>query len=113
MRVQLLTWIAVAVLVGSGAVSGNAQSKSQAEHVTVVTIKNFAFMPPDLTVKAGTTVEWRNQDVVPHTVTAADHSFRSGNIGPGKTWRFVATKPGVFDYNCTPHPNMHGKLTVQ
>ena len=113
MRHRFKIWLGVALLVVMGAAGGNAQTKSQTEHATVVVIKNFAFTPSDVTVKAGTTVEWRNEDIVPHTVSAADHSFRSGNIAPGKTWKFVPSKSGVFDYNCSPHPNMHGKLTVK
>lgn len=48
----------------------------------VVTIKGVAFSPLVVHVAAGDTVEWRNQDLVPHTVTARDHRWDSGNLAP-------------------------------
>jgi plastocyanin len=78
-----------------------------------ILIGGFKYQPDTLTVSAGDTVEWQNNDIVPHTVTATDKSFSSGAIRPGATWKFVAKKTGNFPYVCTPHPNMHGKLIVQ
>ena len=66
-----------------------------------------------ITVPAGTTVEWVNDDPLAHTVVAADSSFDSGLIEPGKTWRHTFTKPGTFDYSCRPHPFMHGTVVVK
>src|ERR1700729_3363872 len=39
-----------------------------AEEPNVVTIDNFTFAPPELTVAVGTTVKWVNQDEIPHNV---------------------------------------------
>jgi len=66
-----------------------------------------------LTVSVGDTVEWKNADIVPHTVTALDKSFNSGGIAPGATWKYVAKRAGTFAYGCTPHPNMKAKLIVK
>lgn len=76
-------------------------------------IGSFAYGPAELTVKQGTTVVWTNNDVVPHTVTAGNRAFDSGEIAAGKSWRFTASKRGVFLYICTYHPTMKGTLTVQ
>jgi plastocyanin len=117
MRLRRVVWIAMAVVLAIGGVrtSAAARVENHSGHgaAASVAIKGFQFQPAELTVKAGDTVEWKNDDMVPHTVTADDGSFRSGKIAPGKTWTYKATKAGTFGYTCTPHPNMHGKLTVR
>jgi plastocyanin len=92
---------------------GVARAQKQAPQTHTVVIHNFAFQPPELTVNVGDTIVWSNTDIVSHTVTAADGSFDSDEIKPGKSWKFVATKAGTFAYACSPHPNMHGTLTVK
>jgi plastocyanin len=58
---------------------------------STVSISNFAFSPTDITVKAGTTVTWTNNDSVAHTVTETDSQKGpdSGNLDPGKTFSFT------------------------
>jgi len=90
-----------------------AGGQKPAAQTHTILISGFKYQPDTLTVNAGDTVEWKNNDIVPHTVTAADKTFTSGAIRPGATWKFVAKKSGTFPYTCTPHPNMHGKLVVQ
>ena len=78
-----------------------------------VTIDNFAYRPPQLTVTSGTAVTWTNHDDVSHTVTADDGStFGSGAIGRGGTFTFTAGAPGTYTYFCQIHPFMKGTLTV-
>jgi plastocyanin len=113
MRLKLPSWTTLALLAALSTSAASSQARKQASPPQHVQIKSFQFLPPDLTVKAGTPVEWKNDDIVPHTVTADDGTFRSGKIQPGRTWTYTPTKPGTFPYTCTPHPNMHGKLTVQ
>lgn len=81
----------------------------------------FTFYPEDLTVAAGTTVTWRNDDAVVHTVTSgssngtigeADGLFDSGLFAGGETFAYTFTEPGTYEYFCTPHPWMHGTVTV-
>ncbi|HEY5329952.1 MAG TPA: cupredoxin family copper-binding protein [Acidobacteriaceae bacterium] len=92
-----------------GAAAGG--QKPAATHT--ILISGFKYQPDAVTVNAGDTIVWKNNDIVPHTVTAADKSFNSGAIRPGATWKFVAKKSGTFPYTCIPHPNMHGTLIVQ
>ncbi|MBS0327897.1 MAG: cupredoxin family copper-binding protein [Proteobacteria bacterium] len=80
--------------------------------VHTVVIDGFAFKPAELTVERGDTVVWRNTDPVPHTATAKD-AFDSGSIAAGASWKYVATKPGRYDYLCTFHPIMKGTLVVR
>jgi plastocyanin len=77
-------------------------------------IKGSVFQPAALTVNSGDTVEWKNNDIVPHTATSTDTSrFDSGRIEVGGSWKYVANKKGTFDYECSFHPNMQGQLVVK
>jgi plastocyanin len=78
-----------------------------------VSIQNFAFVPPNLSVASGTTVTWTNTDDVQHTVSADDgHTFDSSAFGQGQTFQFTAGAPGTYTYTCRIHPFMHATLTV-
>jgi nitrite reductase (NO-forming) len=74
--------------------------------------------PPDyapnvLMVPLGATVTWTNNDPgMTHTVTAADGSFDSGMLAAGQSWSYTFDQPGDFDYICTPHPWMKGRVSV-
>lgn len=99
---------------GIAASAAAASDKPAPATVKTVVIDHFQFQPDALEVHAGDTVEWKNDDIVPHTVTAADSkSFDSGPIASGASWRFTAPKKGTYDYLCTLHPNMKAKLIVQ
>jgi plastocyanin len=78
---------------------------------------SFAFSPATLTIKAGTTVTWKNNTSVGHTVTSDDgKSFDSGTSNPiatGATFSFTFTTPGTFAYHCEIHPFMKATIIVQ
>lgn len=78
-----------------------------------ITMRNLAYMPARIEVDAGTTIEWRNEDQVDHTVTAVDGSWDSGTIRPGGAWRRTFDSTGTFDYFCTPHPFMKAIIVVR
>ena len=78
-----------------------------------VQIEGLKFNPERLEVAAGDTVVWINKDVVPHTVTSGQAKVESGEIAPGKSWRFVAKKKGEMPYICRIHPTMKGVLVVK
>jgi plastocyanin len=77
-----------------------------------VTIRNFAFGPQVITVKAGTTVHWTNNDTEAHTVTSNTGAFGSPVLQPGTGYSFTFTKPGTYHYHCTIHPFMTGMVMV-
>jgi len=81
--------------------------------VVQVAISKMRFGPAELTVKAGTTVEWINQDTVPHTATARDRSWSSGLFSQGQSWRRTFTVAGRYPYFCEVHPFMKGTVVVQ
>jgi plastocyanin len=78
-----------------------------------VKIDNFTFDPPRLTVKAGTTVTWYNEDDIPHTVVASGKAFRSKPLDTGDKFSFTFTTPGSFEYFCSLHPHMTGAIVVE
>jgi len=71
------------------------------------------FDPADLTVAVGDTVEWSNHDLVPHTSTAANGAWSSGNIAPDSAWSTVVGKAGETPYACSYHPLMKARIVVR
>ena len=78
-----------------------------------VQIKNDAYSPQTLTVSAGQTVTFTNQDDDAHTVTAVDGSFDSKGLDTNDVWRHTFAKPGVYRYFCQLHPFMKGTIVVK
>lgn len=92
----------------------HAASAAAAETGTVhvIDIVDFRFEPEELTVAAGDRITWRNRDVVPHTATARDKSWDSGNLNRNEEWSMIAPAAGVFDYICAYHPSMKGRISI-
>ena len=80
---------------------------------TIVKIDNFTFDPPRLTVKAGTTVTWYNEDDIPHTVAASGKQFRSKTLDTDGKLSFTFTTSGSYEYFCSLHPHMTGVIVVE
>jgi len=76
-------------------------------------MKNVTYLQQRLQVTVGTTVEWTNNDPMPHSVTAVNRSFNSGLINPGRTYRHTFTTAGTYNYFCMPHPFMKGVVVVR
>jgi len=82
------------------------------------------FNPSPLSVKAGDTVIWRNDDVEIHTVTSSGNSsstfamtnknreLDSGPLNPRQTFEHTFEKPGNYNYFCMIHPSMTGEVVV-
>ena len=90
-----------------------ATTAAHAAATASVTIKNFDFAPMSLTVDAGATVSWRNEDEEPHTVVSENGLFRSKAIDGGETFSIKFAKPGTYKYFCTIHPRMIGTIVVR
>ena len=106
------TAIVLALALLAAAVAQVRNKPAQTHTAYTVLIKDFAFVPDHVTVSAGDTVVWKNEDIVPHTATAG-HGFDSKTLNTGQSWSFVARKKGKYPYTCTYHPTMHAELTVQ
>jgi plastocyanin len=77
-----------------------------------VVAQDFTFTVPD-SVAAGATVTFDNQDSAPHTMTADDDAFDSGNVTGGSQGEVTApSEAGDYAFHCEIHPNMTATLTV-
>jgi plastocyanin len=77
-----------------------------------VKILNFKYLPENLNIAAGETVQFVNQDEEPHTITAKNGSFDSKGLDNAQVWKHTFMQPGTFPYLCSIHPYMQGKVTV-
>ena len=78
-----------------------------------VKIDNFTFEPRKLTIKAGTTVTWKNEDDIPHTVASATKAFKSKALDTDDSFSFTFATPGTYEYFCSLHPHMTGTIVVE
>ena len=105
--------VAAVALIGFGAYwSDHYETTSAAASPSSVTIADFAFAPPALTVPVGTTVTWTNGDPAGHSIVAGDGSFASDTIDSGTTFQFTFDAAGEHAYICGIHPEMSGTVTV-
>ena len=77
-----------------------------------VKIDNFSFAPVALSVCAGSSVTWINQDDIPHNVVSTSQAFKSPVLDTGEKFTHEFSQPGEFSYYCSIHPKMTGKLVV-
>lgn len=78
-----------------------------------VAIRSFAYAPATITVTAGDTVTWTNEDSVAHTATSSTGAFDTGLLDQGESGSVTFTTPGTYSYFCEPHPSMTGQVVVQ
>ena len=114
MRIDASMWrrFLGAALVGATLTAGALAPVMAGADVTVK-IDNFTFEPETLTVKAGTTITWTNQDDIPHTVVASGRTFKSKALDTDDKFSFTFTTPGSYEYFCSLHPHMKAMVTVE
>jgi amicyanin len=88
-------------------------NNAAANPVVTVGMDHNTFIPSEITVAPGTTVTWVNNEAMPHTVVDQNKGFRSKIIAKEATFSFTFTTAGDFDYMCSIHPNMKGKVIVK
>ncbi len=78
-----------------------------------VFMQAIAFNPMEITIQAGESVTWTNQDIVPHTATSGNPGdenlgsiFRSARLSQGGTFTHTFDDAGEFVYFCEVHPGM-------
>jgi amicyanin len=103
----------VAMLLGPVVGAMLAFGAIAAQEENVVTIDNFTFTAPELTVAVGTTVKWVNHDDIPHNVVDKNKTFRSKALDTDDSYSFTFASAGTFDYFCGLHPHMVGKIIVK
>src|SRR2546426_10880532 len=112
-RRRAAPWAGAALaLVCAGCRSGGGASPAAASGTAVtVTLRNVAFNPARVSVRAGQTVLWRWADgEVPHNVDFG--SATSGDPTTSGTFRRTFPAPGSFPYRCDIHDGMKGTVVV-
>ena len=105
----LLLLLAI-IVSGCGNASVEQPSAAPANGNTVI-IQDFKFQPAEITIKKGETITWTNNDSAKHTATC--DTFDSGLLAKGESFSYTFNETGTFDYICTPHPYMKGKVQVE
>lgn len=81
-------------------------------------ITDSCYIPSVIKIKKGQQITWKNDDVAFHSVTSGTYEnpnglFDSGHIDPGQTFTFLFDNLGEYDFFCTLHPWMKGKIIVE
>ena len=111
----LISVLIVAVVFAAGCANygtSNTQTPPP-ESGNAVAIQGFAFNPSTLTVKAGTTVTWTNEDSAAHNIVSDSGAFSSDSIPKGNTYSHTFDTAGTYDYHCGIHPSMKAKIVVE
>ena len=107
-----LLGILILAMASAALVTGTVKA-ADTPPVVKVDIYNYKFDPETVTVSVGTTIVWTNKDEIPHTVASSDKSFPgSPGLDTGDSYSYTFTKAGSYEYYCTLHPFMKGKVIV-
>ena len=117
---------------GSSGQGAQQEPQAAVEHgVSVIELNHkLRFVPSEIRIEVGDTVEWRNAQSIPHTVTAdpkrtrnsrnielpgGAEPFDSGWVRGGQSFRYTFREPGVYRSNCLPHEGagMLGTVIVE
>jgi plastocyanin len=112
-RIALLLGAVTAAALLTAALPELTAAGEAAASSATVTIDNFAFAPPTLTVTAGTTVTWKNEDDSPHRIGDKNGTFKSAALDTDDTFSHTFAASGEYPYICTIHPYMVGKIIVK
>ena len=112
-RLAILAVVVLALGLSLAACSSSSKSGSSGSGSAVITMQNTAFKVAG-PVKAGATVNIKNNDAFTHTVTSDDGTSFDVSVDGGKTATITApSKAGTYKFHCNIHSNMHATLTVQ
>src|SRR3990172_9417781 len=90
-------------------------------NIVDVEMRDNLFIPPALTINAGTSVRWTNNGSLDHTSTSgaaciSNGVWNSATVAPGGNFTFAFTNTGTFSYFCDFHcasDNMVGNIVIQ
>jgi plastocyanin len=102
---------------GQGSTDANAPTPTStvndSQRTVTDNIEPFGFYPAHIQIEPGTTVEWFNDDANPHTVTADDGSFDSGELKQNQTYSVRFDVEGKWYYHSALDPDMTGSVIVR
>lgn len=91
---------------------GGGPATEAPANTDLVQITNFAFAPAVITVAAGATVTWTNEDTTQHDVFAPPIGLQSPVLNQNDSYAHTFSSPGTYPYICSIHPFMHGTVVV-
>ena len=89
-----------------------AHAANPAKEGAKVSIANFAFAPAEITIAPGESVTWTNDDGAPHGLEFNDGAPGTDLLLPKASFSRRFDQPGTYDYNCSVHPYMTGRIIV-
>ena len=78
-----------------------------------VSIANFVFTPGEITISPGESVVWTNDDGAPHGLEYQDGAKGVDPLLPGSSFTRRFDQAGTYEYNCSVHPYMTGRVVVR
>ncbi len=110
----VIVFVVLALSTGGDTASDVDQTPFVSDEDTVeLTIENFLYSPEDLTIDAGTTITWTNEDSAVHDATDRDRSWNTELLAKGEAGEITFDQPGTFEYFCSIHPWMEASITVR
>jgi|SRR5690348_9238632 len=112
---MVFIFAAISLLASLAGLRAESKQRNAGENqaTAAVNIDNFSFGPAALKVAVGTTVKWTNKDDIPHTVVSTDRLFKSHALDTDDAFSYKFTKAGTYEYFCSLHPKMTGKVVVE
>jgi plastocyanin len=111
--------MALALTLGPGPLPADTAAadteRAAVNSVQAIRISNFTFSPASVEVKAGTRVQWVNDDDAPHAVVGTDPGspLKSAALDTDDVYSLVLNEPGTYHYFCSLHPHMTGLVIVK
>jgi plastocyanin len=99
-------------VIGGAAACAALPSLAAETTVHQVSIKRFKFDPKTVTVRVGDVIEWTNHDLAPHTATAKEYGWDTGELPKGTSAQIIVTADMETEYFCAFHPHMKGKIEI-
>jgi plastocyanin len=112
----LIGVIVVLLIFGFYVFNGKNKSDNAITTVSANTVKisNFAFSPSEIIVKVGENVTWINEDSAPHAIVSDfGDEMVSKQLAKGESYTHTFILGAVYEYHCSVHPSMKGKVIVQ
>lgn len=103
-------FLGLTVLAGTVGLVRHTLAKQGQQHRVV--ISQFDYSPKILNARQGDTITWLNEDIVPHTATADNLSWDTGEIKPGESNSLLVADTFNTNYFCTYHPMMKASIRL-
>ena len=110
LRATLTVLLAALSFSLGAAMAHEATAETKAAKVSII---DFQFTPAEITIAPGESVTWTNNDGAPHGLEYHDGSAGNDLLLPGASYSHRFDKPGAYDYNCSIHPYMTGRVMVR